>query len=170
VTNENGVSKEGIFATAEGPPSFTEKGTQAGARHTGNTSLPWMSELTEKEGNRKELFDLTHNVRVWIDIPVSTKFGGPGVGASCEVFGGKEIAFEGTPTEKAIGGELSPKRVNGSGSGLAPSRELFNGQVGTTEKGPETGRLNSKEFGPLFLIGEFVTAGAKDFELLTAEE
>jgi hypothetical protein len=170
VTNENGVKKEGVFATAEGPPSLTptEK-----ARHTGNTSLPWTEELTEKEGNRKEFFVLTHHVKVWIDIPVAKSLGGPGEGPGCALLGGKEIAFEEQegPTEKAACAELAPKTVNGAGNGLGPSHAVFAGEKGKTEKGPpETGCLTSKEFGEAFTTGSLVTAGSTDFELVTAEE
>jgi hypothetical protein len=91
VTNERGVKKEGIYATAEGPPDFhTEK-----ARRNGNTSLPWSGELTEKEVKTgfTEKFVLTHHLKIWIVVPLATEMGGGGVGPGC-VLGGNEILFE----------------------------------------------------------------------------
>src|SRR5271167_1849213 len=116
VTNENGVKKEGTFASAEGPPTLvTEK-----ARRSGNTTLPWTGELIEKE---KQRYVLTHHVKVFIVVPLNKSVGGPGEGAGCELLGGNEIPFEdqeGT-AEKAAGDELSPKTVNGLKNGLSPS-------------------------------------------------
>ena len=165
VHNERGEEEEGIFATAEGPPTF--QGTEKAARRSGNTSLPWIGELIEKE---KQHYVLTHHVKVWVVVPLDTKVGGPGEGPACELLGGEEIAFadrEGA-TEKAAGDELAPKTVNGVMNGLYPSHIIFSG--GKTEKGgaPETGRLVSS-FGYGYTTGELVTAGAQDFELITAE-
>jgi hypothetical protein len=180
VTNENGVTKEGAFMTAEGPPSFTEKGTEKFPRHTGNTSLPWTSELTEKPGNEKEFFDLMHKVKIWVDIPMGKENGGPGEGVGCTLLGGKELPFEDRegPSEKAAGYELAPTIRNGFGNGLTPSHEAFGGTKGCvkttcTEKGegpPETGRLfNNGGFGDVFIGGELILAGSADFELVVAQ-
>jgi hypothetical protein len=60
--------------------------------------------------------------------------------------------------------------VNGLGNGLSPSKGVFSGEKGKTEKGaPETGALVSKQFGVGYTTGELVSAGAADFELVTAE-
>jgi hypothetical protein len=169
VTNENGVTKEGVFATAEGPPSLTSEK----ARRTGNTSLPWTAELTEKEGNRKEFFTETHHIKVYIVVPVNKSLGGPGTGAGCELLGGDEIPFENEEglTEKVAGYELKPKVPAGIGNGLSPSHILFAGEKGFAEKGyPETGQLHNKTFGNAYITGELVSAGQADFELVTAEE
>jgi hypothetical protein len=181
VTNEDGVTKEAVFMTAEGPPSYTEKGTEKFPRHTGSTSLPWTQELTEKAGNEKEAFVLKHKVKVWVDIPMGKENGGPGEGIGCTLLGGKELPFEERegPTEKEAGYEISSNFVNGIGNGLSPSREgPSSGTKGCkstncTEKGdvPETGRLfNNGAFGDGFIGGELITAGSLDFELLTAQE
>jgi hypothetical protein len=181
VTNENGASKEGIFFTAEGPPSYTEKGTEKIARHTGNTSLPWPQELTEKAGNEKEAFVITKHIKLWFDIPMGRENGGPGEGLGCVLLGGKEVPFEDREGAKEIeeGYQLSPATVNGIGNGLSPSKAEFRGTKGCkstscTEKGdvPETGRLfnPSGVFGEFFITGTLVgPAGANDFELVTAQ-
>ena len=173
MTNENGVKKEGIFLSAEGPPTF--QGTEKLARRSGNTSLPWPGELTEKEKGIPQA--LTHHVKVWTVIPLGKKLGGPGEGVGCEVLGGDEIPFEDKEgaSEKAAGDELAPRTVNGLANGLSPSHGVFAGEkVGKEEsekggKAPETGRLISAEFGASYTTGELVAAGASDFELATAE-
>ena len=165
VHNERGEEEEGIFASPEGPPTF--QGTEKEARRSGDTSLPWTGELIEKEGSR---YVLTHHVRVWLVVPLDKTMGGPGEGPACELLGGQEIAFanrEGA-TEKAAGDELAPKAVSGTKNGLSPSHVVFAGEK--SEKGgvPETGRLVST-YGFGYTTGELVSAGATDFELVTAE-
>jgi hypothetical protein len=174
VTNENGVEKEGAFASAEGPPTFL--GTEKKARRTGNTSLPWTGELIEKEpeAGKKARYVLTHHVKVWIVVPLDEKVGGPGKGAGCELLGGDEIPFEDQEgaSEKAAGDELAPKWINGAKNGLNPSHEDFGGEkLEKSEKSgqPETGRLISPVFGPGYTGGELVAGGGTVFELITAE-
>jgi hypothetical protein len=166
-TNENGAKKEATFASAEGPPSLapTEK---TKARRSGNTSLPWTGELIEKE---KQNYVLTHNVKVWIVIPLDKSLGGPGEGNGCELIGGNELLFEDQSgaTEKEIGDELAPKTVNGTKNGLFPSHGIFAGEKTEKDGAFETGRLVSKLFGPGFTSGELVSAGSTDFELVTAQ-
>jgi hypothetical protein len=167
VTNENGVEKEATFLSAEGPPTLTTEK----ARRSGNTSLPWTGELTEK-GEAGSAFVLTQHIKVWIVVPLDTKLGGPGTGTGCELLGGSELPFEDQegPTEKAAGDELAPRTVNGLGNGLSPSHCDYSPKKGLTEKGfPETGRLISSAFGPGYVGGELVCAGENDFELITAE-
>jgi hypothetical protein len=170
VTNEEGVKKEGVSVSPEGPPALTTEK----ARRTGNTNLPWTGELIEREKGLRQL--LIHDVKVWVDIPLDKAQGGPGEGEGCELLGGEEIPFEdqeGT-TEKEAGDELAPKLVNGVKNGLSPSRWVFSGEKNSKKaeeegkKVPETGRLISSEFGPLYWTGELLTAGARDLELLTA--
>jgi hypothetical protein len=171
VTNENGVEKEGTFVSAEGPPTFL--GTEKKARRTGNSSLPWTGELTEKEpaAGVKARFVLSHHVKTWIVVPVDQKLGGPGKGSGCEVLGGNEIPFEDEEgaTEKAAGDELAPRTVNGTKNGLNPSHGVFAGEKTEKSGAPETGRLISPTFGPGYTTGELVTGGATVFELATAE-
>jgi hypothetical protein len=72
---------------AEGNPELhSERGHK-----TGNTSLPWSGELTEKEAGR--VF-VTHNVKVWIVEPLGTEMGGTRKGPGC-ILGGDEVPFEG---------------------------------------------------------------------------
>jgi hypothetical protein len=163
VTNERGIKKEGIYATAEGPPNLVSEK----ARRNGNTSLPWTGELIEKEpqAGTKEIYVLTHNIKVWIVIPLGTEMGGGGVGPGC-VFGGHEIPF--FDTEKAPGDfELAPKTINGSKSGLFPSHGKFEGEKTEKDGKTETGKLES-EFGAGFTTGSLVTAGM-GLELVTAK-
>jgi hypothetical protein len=169
VTNDHGVKKEGIYTTAEGPPSLT--GTEKIARRTGNTSLPWIGELptkVEPGGQHKSI----HNFKAWLVVPVDKSQGGPGEGLGCELLGGSELAFEDRegPTEKETGYILSPKYVNGLGNGLTPSHLAFTGERGKTEKGfPETGRLNS-QYGAVYVTGELLVTGWTDVELVTIKE
>lgn len=165
VHNERGEEEEGVFATPEGPPTF--QGTEKRARRSGNTSLPWTGELIEK-GNQH--YVLTHHVKVWLVVPLDTRMGGPGEGPACELLGGQEIAFadrEGA-TEKAAGDELAPRTVSGNGNGLSPSHVVFSGEKTEKSGAAETGRLVST-FGFGYTTGELVSAGAEDFELITAE-
>jgi hypothetical protein len=167
VTNERGIVKEGIYASAEQPPDLhSEK-----ARRNGNSSLPWPGELTEKEPQEgvKATFTLTHKVKVWIVVPLGTEMGGTGKGPGC-VLGGNEIAFEDKegPTEKAAGREEEPKTVNGQKNGLSPSHGFFEGEKTEKSGAFETGSLESS-FGPGTTLGKLVTAGSNAFELLTAQ-
>jgi hypothetical protein len=151
VTNERGVEQEGIFATAEGPPEAkTEK-----AHKTGSTSLPWTGELTEKEPKAgvHEKYIVTHNLKIWIVIPLCTEMGGTGKGGGC-LLAGSEIPFEDRegPEEKA---EL--KFVNGTKNGLSPSKVL--GGAGRLESG----------FGAGFIDDEGAVAGSAGFALVQAK-
>jgi hypothetical protein len=172
VTNEAGVTKEGTSLSAEGPPTFSEEKKEA--RRTGNTSLPWQGELTEKEPATgvKAKYLLTKHVKIWVVVPLDKSVGGPGEGPGCELMGGSEIPFEDQegPTEKVAGNELAPKTVAGARDGLHPSHEVFNGEKTEKSSAPETGRLWSQELLAGYFDGELLDSGAVDYELLTAEE
>jgi hypothetical protein len=171
VTNERGVKKEGIFLSAEGPPDLAT----GKARRNGNTSLPWLGELTEKQNAKKEGRDfiLMHDVKLWEVIPLGTEMGGEGVGPECGPLGGQEIPFEDMEgaSEKAAGDELEPLYVNGTKNGLTPSHVKFEGEKTETEKSagegapPETGKLESSKVGAAYLTGSLFAAGA-NFELM----
>jgi hypothetical protein len=167
IKNTKGERVPGIFLTAEGEPVMhSEK-----AYKTGNTSLPWRGELTEKEGRN---FVLTHNVKVWIVTPLCTEEGGTGEGGGCNLQG-SEIPIEDREgaAEKANGDEVAFKCVNGARNGLSPFKAVLEGEKEGTEKGkPETGRLESG-FGPGYLTGSLVFAGGgfggDHFELIACK-
>jgi hypothetical protein len=149
VHNTKGELVEGIYATAEAPP--TTIGTET--HNAGISSLPWTGEFIERETERKQV--LTKPVKIWVVLPPATV----GEGTGCA---GTEIEFETQEgkTEKENGYELAPIWVNGSKNGLKPSRTCESrGEEGLTEKGfPVTGRLRSPQVGD-----GFVTTGTKCF-------
>jgi hypothetical protein len=160
VTNTKGEEVEGIYATAEAPPSV--KGTEI--HNTGITSLPWTGELIERETEKTQV--LTKHVKIWIVLPPLSV----GRGEGCA---GTELEFEDREgaIEKEEGFELAPIWVNGSRNGLKPSHGEFHGEEGKTEKGfPQTGMLNSPQVGPGSVTSTNLTiqgAGGAS-ELLTA--
>jgi hypothetical protein len=162
VTNTKGEEVEGIFVTAEAPP--VAEGTEA--HDTGITSLPWTGEFIERETGVTQL--LSHHVKWWVVFPPPSV----GLGVGCM---GTELAFEEREgaTEKEEGDELAQLAQNGAKNGTKPSKFVFEGQAGKTEKGfPQTGRLIGEHGGaPLYLKAAQLVIGAAEgfFGLMTWE-
>jgi hypothetical protein len=161
VKNTKGEEVEGIYLTAEAPPSV--KGTEI--HNTGLTSLPWTGELIERETEKIQV--LTKHVKLWAVYPPSSV----GTGGGCL---GTEIELEDREgkTEKEEGDELAPIWVNGSHNGLKPSHAEFLYKAGETEKGfPITGKLRSPQVERGSPRAPKLTIGGLDgsWELLTAQ-
>jgi hypothetical protein len=150
VHNTKGELVEGIYLTAEAPPTTT--GTET--HNAGITSLPWTGEVIEREERVKQV--LTKHVKIWVVFPPPPV----GEGAGCL---GTEIEFEDAEgkAEKERGYELAPLLLNGAKNGLKPSHAELRGEEGLTEKEfPQTGRLKSLQVGDAFLTApKLVTGG-----------